>query len=77
MIEAHPAHLIAGASRRDESATAAPGLAEWLCLAATPRTRDSMLGGARSRFLRMASTAGAECVEGAWRGVRHVGSWHF
>ena len=37
MIEAYPAHPTDGASRDDEGATAALGLAEWLCLAATPR----------------------------------------
>jgi hypothetical protein len=36
MIEAHPAHATGGASRDAEGATAALGLAEWLCLAATP-----------------------------------------
>jgi len=36
MTEAHPAHSTGGASRDDEGATAASGLAEWLCLAATP-----------------------------------------
>jgi hypothetical protein len=36
MTEAHPAHSTGGASRDDEGATAALGLAEWLCLAATP-----------------------------------------
>jgi len=36
MTEAHPAHSTGGASRDDEGATAAHGLAEWLCLAATP-----------------------------------------
>ena len=36
MTEAHPAHSTRGASRDDEGATAALGLAEWLCLAATP-----------------------------------------
>jgi hypothetical protein len=38
MTEAHPAHWTGGASRDDEGAMAALGLAEWLCLAATPRT---------------------------------------
>ena len=36
MTEAHPAHSTGGASRDDEGATAALGLAESLCLAATP-----------------------------------------
>ena len=36
MTEAHPAHSTAGASRNDEGVTAAVGLAEWLCLGATP-----------------------------------------
>ena len=36
MTEAHPAHSTRGASRDEEGATAALGLAEWLCLAATP-----------------------------------------
>ncbi len=36
MTEAHPAHSNGGASRDDEGTTAALGLAEWLCLAATP-----------------------------------------
>jgi hypothetical protein len=36
MTEAHPAHSTGGASRDDEGATAALGLAELLCLAATP-----------------------------------------
>jgi hypothetical protein len=36
MIEAHPAHSTGGASRDDERATPALGLAEWLCLAAAP-----------------------------------------
>ena len=36
MTEAHPAHSTGGASRDDVGATAALGLAEWLCLAATP-----------------------------------------
>ena len=35
MTEAHPAHSTGGASRDDEGTTAL-GLAEWLCLAATP-----------------------------------------
>ena len=35
MTEAHPAHSTGGASRDDEGATAALGLAEWLGLAAT------------------------------------------
>jgi hypothetical protein len=35
MTEAHPAHSTRGASRDDEGATPALGLAEWLCLAAT------------------------------------------
>jgi hypothetical protein len=33
---AHPAHATGVASRNDEGATAALGLAEWLCLAAAP-----------------------------------------
>jgi hypothetical protein len=36
MIEMHPAHSTSGASRDDEGAMATLGLAEWLCLAATP-----------------------------------------
>jgi hypothetical protein len=36
MTEAHPAHPVGGAGHDDEGATAARGLAEWLCLAATP-----------------------------------------
>jgi hypothetical protein len=36
MTEAHPVHSTGGASRDDEGATAALGLAKWLCLAATP-----------------------------------------
>jgi hypothetical protein len=36
MTEAHPAHSTGGASRDDEGATRAVGLAEWLCLAAAP-----------------------------------------
>jgi hypothetical protein len=40
MTEAHPAHSTGGASRDDEGATAALGLAEWLCLAATPTSRS-------------------------------------
>lgn len=36
MIEAHPAHATGGASRDDGGAMAALGVAEWLCLAATP-----------------------------------------
>jgi hypothetical protein len=35
MTEAHPVHSTGGASRDDECATAALGLAEWLCLADT------------------------------------------
>jgi hypothetical protein len=36
MTEGPSAHSTGGASRDDEGATAALGLAEWLCLAATP-----------------------------------------
>jgi hypothetical protein len=36
MTDAHPAQSAGGASRDDGGATAALGLAEWLCLAATP-----------------------------------------
>jgi hypothetical protein len=36
MTEAHPVHSTGGASRDDEGATAALGLAKWLCLAAAP-----------------------------------------
>jgi hypothetical protein len=36
MTEAHPAHPVGGAGHDDKGATAARGLAEWLCLAATP-----------------------------------------
>ncbi|HJS84962.1 MAG TPA: hypothetical protein VJ779_05845 [Acetobacteraceae bacterium] len=36
MTQAHPAHSTGGASRDDEGATAALGLAGWLRLAATP-----------------------------------------
>jgi hypothetical protein len=36
MTQTHPAHSIGGASRDDEGATAALGLAGWLRLAATP-----------------------------------------
>lgn len=36
MIEFHPAHSTAGASRDDEGATAALDIAEWLRLAAAP-----------------------------------------
>ena len=36
MTEARPAHTTGGASREDEGATAALGLAELLCLGATP-----------------------------------------
>ena len=36
MTEAHHAHSTDGASRDDEGATAALGLAELLCLGATP-----------------------------------------
>jgi len=36
MTEAHPAHSTGGPTRDDEGATATLGLANWLCLAATP-----------------------------------------
>ena len=36
MTEAHPVHSTGGASRGNEGAAAAFGLAEWLCVAATP-----------------------------------------
>jgi len=36
MTEAHPAHSTGRASRDDEGAPPTLGLAEWLCLAATP-----------------------------------------
>lgn len=36
MTEALPAQSIGGTSRSDEGTTTAPGLTEWLCLAATP-----------------------------------------
>jgi len=36
MTEAHPARSTGRASRDDEGAPATLGLAEWLCLAATP-----------------------------------------
>ena len=36
MIDVHPAHSTAGASRDDEGATAALDIAEWLRLAAAP-----------------------------------------
>jgi hypothetical protein len=36
MTEARPAHTTGGASREDEGATAALGLAKLLCLGATP-----------------------------------------
>ena len=36
MSGVHPARSTGGASRDDQGATAALGLAEWLCLAATP-----------------------------------------
>jgi len=40
MTECHPTHSTGGASRDDEGVTAALGLAEWLCLAATPTSRS-------------------------------------
>jgi hypothetical protein len=36
MTEACHVHATGGASRDDEGAAAAPGIAKWLCLAATP-----------------------------------------
>jgi hypothetical protein len=36
MTAAYHAHATGRASRDDESAAAAPGIAEWLCLAASP-----------------------------------------
>ena len=36
MTEGHHAHLSGGASRNDVGPTAGPGVAVWLCLAATP-----------------------------------------
>jgi hypothetical protein len=36
MTEAYPINAIGGARRDDEGAGAAPGIARWLCLAATP-----------------------------------------
>jgi hypothetical protein len=41
MTEAHPAHSTGGASRDDEGARAALGLAEWLCLVAFRRVRGA------------------------------------
>jgi hypothetical protein len=36
MTEAYPINAIGGARRDDEGAGAVPGIARWLCLAATP-----------------------------------------
>jgi hypothetical protein len=36
MTAAYPTNAIGGARRDDEGAGAAPGIARWLCLAATP-----------------------------------------
>jgi hypothetical protein len=64
MTGAHPAHSTGGASRDAEGATAVLGLAEWLCLAATPtfaiRALLTGLGGARGQtlFVRARGAAG-------------------
>src|SRR5262245_24774884 len=62
MTEAHPAHSTGGASRDDKGATAALGLADWLCLAATPTfailaVLTGLLGG---------SPMDTVCLAGSW-----------
>ena len=62
MTEAHAAHSTGGASRDDEGASAALGLAEWLCLAATPTFAilallTGLLGGSRMDSV---------CSAGSW-----------